>query len=96
MSTFITLSPASCSIHAHKRPVSFKFPRVPIHVYNIFLSLAYLLRSSALWQPYRVEKEKLRAVNKKLKKYALWSEKRQGNVAGDAERRRAKKIKREA
>lgn len=49
------------------------------------------------WQPYRVEKDKLIAVNKKLKKHALWSEKRSRSAAdGGSERRKSKKIKTEA
>lgn len=51
-----------------------------------------------MWQPYRVEKDKLIAVNKKLKKHALWSEKRSRGAAdgGGSERRKSKKIKTEA
>ncbi len=41
-----------------------------------------------------MEKDKLIAVNKKLKKHALWSEKR--GRGGDGERRKSKKIKKEA
>lgn len=98
--TPITLSPVSCvgavcPIYATNALRHINFSECPL-VLPIFSLLAYLLNSSALWKPYRVEKDKLRAVNKKLKKYALWSEKRDGNVAGDTERRRAKKIKREA
>eukprot|EP00752_Nemacystus_decipiens_P003022 g2802.t1 len=46
--------------------------------------------------PYRVEKDKLIAVNKKLKKHALWSEKRSRSAGGGGgERRKSKKIKTE-
>eukprot|EP00904_Undaria_pinnatifida_P004260 jgi/Undpi1/13835/HiC_scaffold_9.g03486.m1 len=47
--------------------------------------------------PYRVEKDKLIAVNKKLKKHALWSPKRgRTDGGGGSERRKSKKMKTEA
>ncbi|CAM9791867.1 unnamed protein product [Pylaiella littoralis] len=51
--------------------------------------------------PYRVEKDKLIAVNKKLKKHALWSEKRSRGAEGggggsSSERRKSKKTKTKA
>ncbi|CAM9886635.1 unnamed protein product [Ectocarpus fasciculatus] len=47
--------------------------------------------------PYRVEKDKLIAVNKKLKKHAWWSQKRgRAEGGGGRERRKSKKIKTEA
>lgn len=45
-------------------------------------------------KPYQVEKDKLKAVNKIMKRHALWSEKR-STGGGDGERRKSKKIKSE-
>eukprot|EP00903_Cladosiphon_okamuranus_P009166 g8756.t4 len=47
--------------------------------------------------PYRVEKDKLIAVNKNLKKHALWSEERsRGAPEGGSERIESKNIETEA
>ncbi|CAM9948036.1 unnamed protein product [Ascophyllum nodosum] len=62
---------------------------------GVFAEAKELARELDFSLPYRVEKEKLRAVNKKLKKFALWSEKRGSMEGADGERRRVKKIKTE-